>query len=157
MTIIICDVDNVISDDSWRADFVRPGEADPWLRYHPYHQACCLDVAANLHLLTDPPGARVVLLTAMPEEYGGLREDWLARNRVPYSLILYRPPGDHRPSVVVKRERLLWLFEDPCWDIRDVVAAYDDRADVVEMFCELGLPGRRVAINEREPRHDKHL
>lgn len=143
--IILCDVDNVLADDSWRVGFVRHEHPDPIQCFHAYHVASALDSVANLHLVR-VPGARVVLLTAMPEEYEPYRREWLTKARVPYEFILYRPRGNFDSAVEVKRAMVRLLRVQYQMDFAEVVAAYDDRRDVVEMFCEEGLPGKRVFI-----------
>lgn len=146
--IILCDVDNVISDDNWRVPFIAWHRVGVHERFHDYHIASPLDAVVNLHLLT-AGRPRVYLLTAMPEEYAPLRERWLAQNRIRYERILYRANSDHRHSVDLKRAMVRQLRDEgvPLWEC---VAAYDDRRPVVEMFRQEGLPGVHVQIHEQE-------
>lgn len=146
--IILCDVDNVISDDSWRVKFIKWHQPSHHERFHDYHMAACLDSAANLHLLAHDK-ARVFLLTAMPEQYAHVREPWLQQYRVPYERVLYRGRNDRRSSVELKRAMVRQLRDEgiPLWEC---VAAYDDRRAVVEMYKEESLPGIHIQINEQE-------
>jgi hypothetical protein len=146
--IILCDVDNVLSDDNWRVQFIKWGHPDPHWRFHDYHAAAMLDSAANLHLLNHD-GARVFLLTAMPEYYAHFRESWLRQYGVRYERVMYRPKDDHRNSVELKRAMVQQLRAEgiPLWEC---VAAYDDRQGVVRMYIEEGLPGVHIQINDQE-------
>lgn len=146
MTIILCDIDNVLSNDEWRRGFINPDAADPRQRYHAYHSACELDSPANFHLLR--PGARIILLTSMAQEYAEARERWLAAVKIRYELILYRRNDDHSPSVVVKRDMLLRLAALG-YNLSQCIAAIDDQEEIVAMYRCNGLPGMRVAIYER--------
>jgi len=143
--IILCDVDNVLADDGWRVSFIRWSHADVDARFHEYHVASSLDSTANLHLL-DVPQAYIVLLTAMSEEYESIRTQWLIRNAVPHHRVLYRPRGDRRSAVEVKRAMITQLRDE--LNLSRCIAAYDDRQDIVDMFLSEGLPGVRVAIRE---------
>lgn len=144
--IILCDVDNVISDDSWRVKFIAHHRVDARARYHEYHAAALLDAAANLELVKDQR-ATVFFLTAMPEEYAYLREAWLRNNRIRYERVLYRAANDRRPSPDVKRSMLKQLRVDGV-PLREVVAAYDDQPAIVAMYNEEGLPGKLVKIHD---------
>jgi len=64
--LIICDVDNVLADDAWRRSFIRHNNPDLHARYRDYHMSSVMDNSRN-HDLICVRGARVVLLTAMPE------------------------------------------------------------------------------------------
>lgn len=153
--IILCDIDNCISEDLWRVSFIRWHLPDPDLRFRDYHQASPLDSAYNLELLRDRPKARVFFLTAMPEEYGGLRERWLQQWHVPYERVLYRPRNNHLSSVELKRGMVRQLRDEglPLWEC---IAAYDDRPEIVAMYQQEGLPGVHVAIHDIDYReHNK--
>jgi len=144
--IILCDVDNVISDDSWRVKWIAHDRVGHRARYHEYHAAALLDAAANLHLVKDPR-ATVFFLTAMPEEYAYLREAWLRQHGIRYERVLYRADHDRRPSVTVKRAMVETLREEGV-PLRECVAAYDDQLVIVQMYNEEGLPGKHIQINQ---------
>lgn len=145
--IVLCDVDNCISEDLWRVPFIRWHLPDPNLRFRDYHLAAALDSAQNLDVLRQHWNARVFFLTAMPEEYGGIRENWLQQNRINYERVLYRPRGNHQCSIELKRGMVRQLRDEgvPLWECR---AAYDDRAEIVAMFQQEGLPGVQLRIHD---------
>lgn len=146
--LIICDVDNVLSDDEWRIQFIKHDEPDLDERYRDYHAASILDAARNTHLVKPRRGVRIALLTSMPERYAVEREWWLAANGIRHDIILYRPDRDHRPSPQLKLLMLARL-QRLGFDLRRVLFAYDDREDVVRAYRNFGLPATRVCINER--------
>ncbi|CAM5236932.1 2-iminoacetate synthase ThiH OS=Streptomyces griseomycini OX=66895 GN=FHS37_006648 PE=4 SV=1 [Streptomyces griseomycini] len=51
-------------------------------------------------------GKTVIIMTGGDQRNAPLVAQWLARHRVPSTLVLMRGRGDYRPSAVVKRERL---------------------------------------------------
>lgn len=146
--IILCDVDNCISNDTWRSKFINWHRVGHDERFHEYHMAASLDEARNLDLIRVPK-ARVFFLTAMPERYAHIREAWMRQYRIDYERILYRENGDHRHSVELKRSMVRRLREEgvPLWEC---IAAYDDRRAVVEMFKEESLPGKHIQIHDQE-------
>lgn len=150
--MIICDIDNVLADDSWRVSAIDHEHIDPMRRFHEYHQLCLHDPFENRHLVRsdgedDWP---VILLTAQPWAYRHLRRNWLWRNKVSHQLVLFRRDDDFRSSVDVKRDMLLDLQTSLAYKLKTHVSiAYDDRQDVIDMYREeFGLPAERVAINE---------
>lgn len=149
--IILCDVDNCISNDSWRRWLIRWTEPRGRERYHDYHRASPRDTPANLHALRHE-AARVFLLTSMPAEYAPLREAWLHRVGVQYERVLYRT-NHHDTSVELKRAMVRQLREQGV-PLEECIAAYDDRLDVVAMYLKEGLPGCHLQIAEQ--RHAQH-
>jgi len=149
--IILCDIDNVISDDLWRTKFIARHRVGARAQFQEYHMAALLDSAANLHLVADWR-AKVYFLTSMPEEYAHLREAWLRQYRVRYERVLYRANYDHRPSPDVKRSMLKQLRVDGV-PLREVVAAYDDREDVLAVYREEGLPAIHIQIHQQDHTH----
>ncbi|GAA2439525.1 hypothetical protein [Streptomyces glaucus] len=51
-------------------------------------------------------GKTVIVMTGGDQRLAPVVAQWLTRHRVPSTLVLMRGRGDHRPSAVVKRERL---------------------------------------------------
>lgn len=147
---IILDLDNCIADDAWRIPHIHWQHRNPADRYHDYHALAAFDALGNEDLLF---GARagadeVVIFTARPVLYRAPTEEWLRRNRVPFKHLIMRNNNDHRPSLELKRTMLHWLPEvyDVPW--ASIIAAYDDRPDVVEMYRKHHVPGRLRAIHD---------
>lgn len=129
---IIVDLDNCIADDAWRIPMIRWNETDLMERYHVYHTAAAFDSLANVDIISQM--ATPIIFTARPEKYRPITEQWLARNSVPYAHLVMRPDDDHTPSTELKRRMLQSLPESTGIPWQWIVAAYDDRPDVVEMY-----------------------
>lgn len=149
--IILCDIDNCISNDLWRHEFINWSLPQGRQRYHSYHSAAAFDTAHNLDKLR-VPGAEVIFLTAMPQEYAVIRENWLAENFIKYSRILYRQEDHHLNSIQLKRNMIHQLRKEGI-KLDQCIAAYDDRRSVIQMFIEEGLPGIHLQITEQEHLH----
>ncbi len=150
--IIVCDIDNCISDDLHRhnsIDWTKPQGRE---RYHDYHTQCIEDRPYNLDKLRYPEAA-IFFLTAMPQEYSELRQRWLNWHGIHYERILYRNDDHHLNSVEVKRRMVHKLLAEGIPLLTDCVAAYDDRRAVVEMYKSEGLPGIHLQITEQEHLH----
>jgi len=146
--IILCDIDNCISDDTWRYPLINWVAPQGRERYHNYHRAASCDAAANLHVLR-VPDAKVYFLTGMPEAYAEIRVRWLLRHEVRFAGITFRANQCIENSVELKRLMLRGLRAAGV-PLEDCVAAYDDRRAVVQMYCEEGLPGVHLQIQEQE-------
>lgn len=149
MNTVIVDLDNCIADDAWRIPHIRWQKKDLFERYHNYHLLAGWDQCWHQQLI-EPARARrerLVVFTARPTAYAAITEEWLRRNNVPFAALIMRNNDDHRPSVDLKRAMLGWLEELYDIPLRSVVAAYDDRADVVSMYIEQGIPAQIRAIH----------
>ncbi len=139
--IVIVDMDGTLADVSHRIHHVRSKKKD-WPRFFatmnedPPSQIV-VNWVKNL-----PPDFEVVIVTGRPETYLSDTKAWLARHDIPYSRILMRPTGDHRPDYVVKRELLDHIPRDR------VAFVIDDRPSVCEMWRACGLRVFQVAIGE---------
>lgn len=139
MRLIILDLDNCISDDEWRIPLIDWTQRDPIRRYAKYHAAAPADECGNRHLFE---GRAAAVFTARPECYRAQTATWLREKGVPVRHLFMRPMRDHRPSRLLKMAQLARLLSayrvtGPPSEL--IVAAYDDRADVVQMYREAGL------------------
>lgn len=171
--ILICDVDNCISDDSHRMGWMperarfhslcttkRPKVVGERLErelrpltdddFHDYHLRCVFDLPAHLDWVENHDGP-VWFVTAMPRHYVLLR-DWWINNHLPGLTdyrIIPRPDGDHRCSTELKpaliRHQFVMGFADPS----DIRIAIDDRQDVLDAYAaQFDFPTQRVWIND---------
>jgi len=60
---------------------------------------------------------------------------WLAKHSAGYDAIYFRPNGDYRSDYIVKKE----IYENFIKEEYDVLAVFDDRQTVVDMWRSLGL------------------
>lgn len=171
--LLIWDIDNCISNDEHRMDYLpnvfrlyhghrdpnaaphTPAELITDKDFHEYHVRCPMDPFENYDIFFDSlVGAvpRLIFVTAMPQAYKSLRWWWLdyhigARNQ--RFEILMRPDGDHRPSAELKVALLDRFFRTAYRDPSEVEMAFDDREDVLEAYEKaFNFPTRRVYINE---------
>lgn len=143
----LLDIDNCIANDGWRIPEIDWKARDRFMRYHAYHQLSAWDNRGNLDLFLDPPHA-LIIVTCRPVHYRRTTEEWLRRNGVRYAHLLMRNNDDHRNSVAVKRSylnALLWYDID--W-LRQVVAAFDDRQEIVDMYRECGINAERRNLHD---------
>lgn len=132
---VIVDLDNCIADDAWRIPRINWQKSNPMERYHDYHSLSGFDALGNRDIV-DQHCVENIILTARPTLYRAITEEWLARNRVPYKYLIMRNNDDHQHSAALKRQMFYWLpaLYNVAWT--DIVAAYDDREDVIDMFCQ---------------------
>lgn len=144
---IIVDLDNCIADDSWRIPKINWQKSNPMERYHEYHSLSAFDKPGNLDIFAANPDAVGIVFTARPVHYHAVTEEWLRRHRIPFQYLVMRNNHDHRSSTELKQTMLRWLPDAYGIPLESIVAAYDDRPDVVEMYKAHGLNGQRREIH----------
>jgi len=147
MSVIILDIDNCIADDSWRISRINWEIEDPLNRYHDYHSLSGFDFSYN-HDLFARSKDDIIIMTARPIMYRALTEEWLRRHGVPFQLLMMRDMEDHRHSVELKRNQLMALFANTDIKAGDIAGAFDDRADVIEMYSTFGIPAQVRSIHD---------
>lgn len=148
MGYIIFDLDNCISDDAWRIPKIDWHHDCPSERYHRYHLLSGFDELKNRQLLDQWSNHGVLISTARPKTYSAITQEWLKRSGVDPVAIFMRPTDDHAHSVDLKRRHLTALLSFLDADISEILAAYDDRADVVSMYRDQGVPAVQVQIHD---------
>jgi hypothetical protein len=161
MKHIILDVDNCISDDGWRIKDIDFGEGvSPFKKYMNYHLLAPFDKPANQHIYrAATESASIIIITSRPDCFRVSTEEWLVRNGVFAVALLMRPENDMTPSPELKRQLLLEHAKDHDeFEIDSIVAAHDDRQDVVNMYTKLGIPAQITSIHnisyEKEVDHE---
>jgi hypothetical protein len=157
---VIWDIDNCLADDAHRIQLIDhslKGD-DRWAAYHSLaHLDKCPDSARQLfeewHVLGVTRArngllAKPVFFTGRPAYHHivSITDQWLRLHLGVVTPALHmRSPGDLRGAVEVKREMLL-RFRATLHPSDRIVAAYDDRTDIVEMYrSEVGgVEGARV-------------
>jgi len=142
----IWDLDNCLSDDRARIPLIDWPQTNPEERYGVYHAACFDDPVGNFAVFARylDAGHVPVFLTARPARRRTETLAWIAaRLNCREPILMMRNNGDNRPSVELKREMLHSLPEYGV-ALKDVVAAYDDRPDVVAMYKKEGIAGAAV-------------
>lgn len=62
----------------------------------------------------------------------------------------------HISCATLKHTLLKRLIRTTPIGLKDIHTAYDDRQDVIEMYWAMGIPAKRVWINEREANDDSN-
>lgn len=83
----------------------------------------------------------VVFLSGRTSDAREATEEWLAEHVPPYAGLYMRASGDNRKDFIVKAE----LFDQHVRDQWNVLAVFDDRKQVVDMWRSIGLPVFQVA------------
>lgn len=86
-------------------------------------------------------GYPIIVMSGRDEECREKTENWLRVNKIPYDGIFMRKHGDMRKDNVVKQE----LFDTHIRHNYDVVAVFDDRQQVVDMWRAMGVDCFQVA------------
>lgn len=132
--VVIVDIDGTIADMGSRHphDYASVGGDSP--RY-----GIILLVES---LLREGYMDRVIFVSGRPDSCRPETTNWLQRNTLlSRSQLLMRKTGDHRPDDIVKLE----IFNEHIREKYNVVAVFDDRNRVVQMWRSLGLNVLQVA------------
>lgn len=140
----ILDLDNCIADDAWRIPLID-GRLEGHARFAEYHRAGLEDETGNEDLFRDT-GLSLVFFTGRPVYYNARTNWWLKRKGIPAAAVFLREAPDHRSSVEVKDE-MLDRFLRMGVSLADIVDAYDDRSDVVEMYRRAGIKAEQRFIH----------
>ena len=134
MSIVIVDIDGTLSDSRHREPLI---ETHGW---DAFHAASPADAPIETVITLLRHGSHSIwALTGRPEKYRAITNRWLVEHDVPIDLLLMRPDNDYRSAADVKRDLLLFQFQDEA-TIRDrVVFALEDNAKVVEVLRGLGI------------------
>lgn len=145
--MIILDIDNCIADDAWRLPRILPASKldDRHARFHEYHLLSAWDAVGNREVFLGKPAA---VCTARPIAYRALTMEWLRRAGVEVRHLLMRNMDDYRTSKLLKAYQLECLLHHYGMKREEIVGAYDDRIEVVNMYLEAGLPARVVKIHD---------
>lgn len=146
--MIILDCDNVLSDDEWRLRTIDWDTEDQVERYRVYSKLAIFDEPRNQHLAI-APGKKVAIFTAMRDRYWRTRTAWFHKNKIHHDYLFMRGENDHRSSVEVKQEMLHNLMRMLNLQPNDIIAAYDDHPDIVQMYKRNGVNGIHIAIHNK--------
>ena len=83
----------------------------------------------------------IILVSGRSENCRAETIAWLARHGYPYTDLLMRKAGDHRPDWINKNE----IYDEEIFPNFDVLMAFDDRDQVVRHVRARGVPVAQVA------------
>lgn len=147
MSYIILDLDNCIADDGWRISRINWQKTNPLERYHEYHSLSAFDRPGNTDLFSEAHHD-VIVFTARPVLYSAITHEWLERNGIRAKHVIMRNNDDQRSSVDLKRNMLHWLPELYGVPWGEIVAAFDDRPDVIAMYKKHNIAAHLRCIHD---------
>jgi hypothetical protein len=150
MKYVIFDLDNCLAHDAHRIPLIDWTQTNPDLRYAAYHAACGDDEVGNYSVYADNIRKFTpIFLTARPASVLDETRCWMENNlgATRETILLMRPLGDRRHSVDLKRDQLAWLARYDIF-LKDIVCAYDDRLDVVEMYRAAGITAHALKLHD---------
>lgn len=86
-------------------------------------------------LIWHSPQYECIIVSARPEQYRQLTEQWLTWNNIEFDQLLMRPDNDQRPDHLIKEEMLKTLQSEG----KKIAFVVDDRKSVVEMWRRNGI------------------
>lgn len=151
--VVVCDLDGTLAYIEKRRHFVQ-GEK----KWKEFFEAIPTDtlrseVLAQVKEVALEYSAKVILVSARPEDYRRITTEWLVSNgiclverpghgvwnvdpkdRMPYELLIMRNSNDTRPDTEVKAE-----IVDKYLSKLNIVAWFDDRPSVIRTIREKGI------------------
>lgn len=124
-TAYLFDIDGTIAKMNRRSpyDWKKVGQDIPKLRV--------IEILKNLSYA----GHKIILMSGRDGSCLEETKDWLKRWDIPFDAIAMRDAGDNRKDSIVKQE----LYEKHIKNTYNVIAVFDDRNQVVDMWRSLGL------------------
>ncbi len=137
--MVIVDMDGTLADVTHRLHHIRGGRKKNWKRFFEGMDADPPSPVVVEWVRNLSPDYEVVIVSGRPEAYGDRTIAWLRRHHIPFSHILMRRDGDHRPDHIVKQEILDTLPKQA------IAFVIDDRNSVCDMCRRNGLRCIQVA------------
>lgn len=141
--LYIFDLDGTLALIEHRRHFVE-GEKKDW----PGFFAACVDDVRNEPVIRTlfnlSISAEIWIWSGRSDEVRAQTENWLHNNGIIHKLRM-RKAGDHQPDTKLKAS---WIADFSAEERARLVAVFDDRSSVVEMWREHGIPCFQVARGE---------
>lgn len=106
-----------------------------------YHLDTSIHHVAAAVVALSYAGYGIIGLSGRDEKFRLVTEQWWNDNGIPFDHFLMRPEGDTRMDAIVKYE----LFKEYIEPHFNVLAAFDDRPQVIRMWETIGVPVLNVA------------
>jgi phosphoglycolate phosphatase-like HAD superfamily hydrolase len=131
--VVVLDIDGVLADVRHRLHYLnrRPKAWDAFFAAAGDDDLLAEGVAVARQAVA---GYRIVYLTGRPERIRRATADWLRRHQLPAGTLLMRSNSDHRPSRLMKLERLRRIASSAT-----VALVVDDDADVIATLRAAGF------------------
>jgi hypothetical protein len=154
--IVVVDLDGTVADVRHRLHHIQGPRRKNWKKFF---EAMDRDtpIAGVIERVRELAGqADIIIVTGRPDTYEARSAAWLERHGVPFTRMLMRPAGDHRPDYVTKEDLLRTL------PVERITLAIDDRAPVCEMYrrygievLEIGSDSENQNVNEAYRQHPR--
>jgi hypothetical protein len=136
--IYLCDIDGTVADCTHRLKYISENGKKCWSEFF---EACdedapILPVIKTIQLLKQA-GATIILMSGRSEVVRQKTLDWCAKWGVPHDDLYMRRDKDHRPDNIVKAELLDMVGMH--WNLNQLIAVFDDRQQVVDMYRSRGI------------------
>lgn len=139
--LVIFDIDGCISDDEWRLNLIKPDGSDRFSEYHALARDDAALMAGDITLKKHIASRHcVVFITARPNSIRKLTNDWIRLKFPNCNFVLFMREEDQEGigSVDLKKGILSNVLESK-QPGQEIIAAYDDRPDVVLMYLQFGI------------------
>ena len=135
---VLCDIDGTIANCEHRQMYVQGEGKKDWKNFFAHmNEDTPIESTIKLVLEYKAKGHDIILLTARPEDYREMTEEWVAKNTdIDPLTIIMRNSGDKRPDVEVKQQ----MFETYFKNKYPIETMIDDRPVVIRMWQEIGVP-----------------
>lgn len=132
---VIFDIDGTLADNSNRQAILQKNKHD-WKTFFEEMGSDTpnTNIVEIYNVLKTSNQYKMLIVTARPENYRLLTEQWLIWNNIEFDALYMRLAKDTRPDSVVKQLILEEIIKD--FDIRFV---FDDRSSVVKMWRDAGI------------------
>lgn len=132
---VIFDMDGTLCDTSTIEHFID-GEKRDFHAFHAASGACpprseVVEAARAEHA----NGRAILVVTSREFIWRDLTLDWLVEHDIPYDALYMRIVGDYRKDVLIKKDILAQVADDGF----TVLAAWDDKADVIDLWRDNGI------------------
>lgn len=138
MKAVIFDIDGTLADDSHRLELLEPDE-NGRKDYEAYNSLMSLDLpklaVKLLAIGFDKQGVMIYVITGRFARHRAETKAWLLKHGIPFDFLIMRRDGDYRCGTIIKREELNIIRRKGY----NVIAAFEDRNKLIDMFREEGL------------------
>lgn len=138
-SIVIFDIDGTLADCSHRLPFIKTeGEKKDWKSFFARtKEDLLISHTAKIYGILHRLGWYLPVITGRPEKLRQDTLDWFKDHYLPLKTenLHMRPDKDNRPDYEVKKDLFFSLKILP----EDVLCAFEDRPQVIDMWKDLGI------------------
>lgn len=138
MKWVVFDIDGVLADPTHRLCHIKKSEPD-WRMFFGLVSQDTPRLKEIEILKLFSQYANIVLLTGRSDECMEATNQWLRAHKIPWAAFYMRTKGDHRPDYVIKPELLRRFQADQGCSDEDIMAIFEDRTGVVQVWREMGF------------------